>query len=152
MVTNYSAASEPGQDVLIVEDDPVQRDEMAGFLARVGLKVTVAHSYSAALTVVKTISPKVIVLDCNLPDGSGIDLAEILRGMFPQAAIMLASALVEGLSEETLQKLRITVFLNKPLPLVAWRQAVVRLVREGVPAVQKHGWFLGGVGSPRDAD
>jgi len=148
---NYSD-TRSDQDVLIVEDDPVQREEMAGFLARVGLGVTVAANCSAALRAAKVISPKVIVLDCNLPDGTGVDLAETLRGMFPQAAIMLASALVEGLSEETLQKLRITVFLNKPLPLVAWRQAIVRLVREGVPPVEKHGWFLGGVGSPRDPD
>jgi len=149
MNTGYSTDETKISDVLIVEDDPVQREEMAGYLTRVGLSVTVAPNCAAALAGATVVRPKVIVIDYNLPDGTGLHLAEKMRVLLPRAAIMLASARVEGLSEETLDRIRISVFLNKPLPLQAWRQAVLRLVKDGPSANQERSWLSAGLGSPR---
>ena len=136
-------------DVLIVEDDPVQREEMADFLSRVGLVVAVAPGSAAALALVAATVPKVLVLDYNLPDGNGIDLAEKLRVLLPNASIMLASARLESLSDEVIDRIGIAAFLNKPLPLVEWRQAVVHLVQHGPPPPGDQDWLPGGFGNLR---
>jgi CheY-like chemotaxis protein len=151
MNSNHNAKLVSSCDVLIVEDDPDQREEMAAFLGRVGLAVAVAPDCATALRIALEWPPKVAVVDYNLPDGTGLALAERLRAILPHTAIMLASARVEGLSEETLKRVRITVFLNKPLPLNPWRQAVMKLVKEGPPADLQKGWLSGGLGSPRQS-
>lgn len=87
-------------DVLIVEDERIQCEELAGFLSR-------ARRYT----------PRVALLDDNLRDIAGVQLAQKLRTAFPEMAILIASGRIDRLSEETSKALGITVFVNKPLPL-----------------------------------
>jgi hypothetical protein len=65
----------------------------------------------------------------------------------------MMSGRIEGLAELTLEKIGISVFVNKPVPLGPLRQAVQRLVKTGRvvrrPGVGAGGWFAGGVGSQR---
>ncbi len=140
-------------DVLIVEDDEIQCDEMASFLARAGLEVQKANSGAEALRVAVGVMPRVALLDYNLPDTTGVELAERLRAQFPELAILMMSGRIDGLSEETLKRLGITVFVNKPLPLSPLRQAVLKLVR-ATPVDRKEvhrnsGWLAAGVGGTR---
>ena len=72
--------------------------------------------------------------------------------MLPDTAIILMSGRIEGLSEQTLREIGITVFVNKPVPLSALRQAVLRLVQSGPPKRQaeaQKSWFSTGVGGQR---
>ena len=141
-------------DVLIVEDERIQCEEMAAFLARAGLSVAMAHDGATGLAQARRFPPRVALLDYNLPDMTGVQLAEKLRGAFPEMAILIASGRIEGLSEQTLKTLGISVFVNKPLPLGPLRQAVLRLVRSApVNRIeqQKHtgGWLAAGFGGTR---
>jgi DNA-binding response OmpR family regulator len=140
-------------DVLIVEDDMIQSQEMAGYLSRTGLSVQTAHSGSAAMRQAGFYNPRVALLDFNLPDTTGVELAKRLRALFPDLAIIMMSGRIDGLSEQTLRSIGITVFVNKPLPLGALRQAVLRLVRSsesgaGGPA-KPTGWLAAGYGGTR---
>jgi DNA-binding response OmpR family regulator len=140
-------------DVLIVEDDVIQCEEMAGYLGRAGLWVQMAHDGATALRLAREQTPKVALLDYNLPDINGVQLAELLRPVLPQTAIIMMSGRIDGLSEQTLAKLGITVFVNKPLPLGPLRQAVLKLVqaaptdRGGPP--RQTGWLAAGYGGTR---
>ncbi len=139
-------------DVLIVEDDVVQAEEMAAYLARAGLSVQIAHNGAAALPLAEQLRPRVALLDYNLPDLNGVELAEAVRALLPEAAIIMMSGRIEGLAELTLEKIGISVFVNKPVPLAPLRQAVQRLVKTGRVvrrAGAGGGWFAGGVGSQR---
>jgi DNA-binding response OmpR family regulator len=140
-------------DVLIVEDDVIQSQEMAGYLARTGLDVQTAESGAAAMRQAGFYQPRVALLDFNLPDTTGVELARRLRARFPDLAIIMMSGRIDGLSEETLKSIGITVFVNKPLPLSALRQAVVRLVRSsevGTSGPAKPtGWLAAGYGGTR---
>jgi DNA-binding response OmpR family regulator len=81
-----------------------------------------------------------------------VTLAETLRALLPNAAILMMSGRIDGLSENTLEALGITVFVNKPVPLVPLRAAVLKLVeksRGGAEAPQQKGWLAGGLGSRR---
>jgi DNA-binding response OmpR family regulator len=140
-------------DVLVVEDDAIQCEEMAGFLSRAGLAVEMAYSAAIGLKKAATLQPRVALLDFNLPDMTGVELAEQLRGMLPSLAILMMSGRIDGLSEQTLSKLGITVFVNKPLPLGPLRQAVLKLVRGDMarrPDQQRRkGWLAAGFGGTR---
>jgi CheY-like chemotaxis protein len=119
-------------DVLIVEDELEQREEMAHFLSGGGLDVVSAANGADALSCAKSGTPKVVLLDYNLPDCTGLELAAQLRVRLPRTAILLMSGRIGGVPSETLKRLDIRVFINKPLPLKALRQAVIGLVREPV--------------------
>ena len=140
-------------DVLIVEDERIQCEEMAAFLARAGLSVAMAHDGMTGLAQARRYPPRVALLDYNLPDMTGVQLAEKLRAAFPEMAILIASGRIEGLSEQTLKALGISVFVNKPLPLGPLRQAVLRLARAApVNRIEQHragGWLAAGFGGTR---
>ena len=140
--------------VLVVEDDEAQCGEMAGYLGLSKLAVRMAHNGTSALRQAAEHLPRVVLLDFDLPDMTGIQLAKKLRAILPHAAFIMMSAHIDGLSERTLQEIGIAVFVNKPVPLGPLRQAVLKLVawprlgRDG----QKHGekgWFSTGLGGRR---
>ena len=139
-------------DVLIVEDNAMQCDEMAEFLRRSDLSVEKAYTGAQARDQARLHEPRVVLLDFNLPDMTGVTLAETLRALLPTAAILMMSGRIDGLSENTLETLGITVFVNKPVPLGPLRTAVLKLVqknRGGAEAPQQKGWLAGGLGSRR---
>jgi DNA-binding response OmpR family regulator len=140
-------------DVLIVEDERIQCEEVAAFLARAGLSVAMAHDGASGLAQARRLPPRVALLDYNLPDMTGVQLAEKLRAAFPEMAILIASGRIGGLSEQTLKALGISVFVNKPLPLGPLRQAVLRLARSApvnrVGEQHAGGWLAAGFGGTR---
>jgi DNA-binding response OmpR family regulator len=143
----------PQCDVFIVEDDVAQVEEMADFFTCGGLAVDVAHSGGVALRRIAALRPRVALLDYNLPDTTGTQLAQRIHTLLPETAMIMMSGRIEGLSERILGQLGITVFVNKPLPLSALRQAVMKLVRSGPvahsPGGQHRGWLSTGVGGTR---
>ncbi len=139
-------------DVLIVEDNVMQCDEMADFLRRSELIVETAFNGLEARDKARLHEPRVILLDFNLPDMTGVQLAEVLRALLPSTAILMMSGRIDGLSERTLAALGITVFVNKPVPLGPLRAAVLKLVnssRNGQDAPVPSGWLGTGVGGRR---
>lgn len=142
----------PRCDVLIVEDDVAQCQELAEFIGRAGLSVAVAYGGRSALREAARHSPRVALLDYNLPDVTGVDLAEKLRAFLPDTAIIMMSGRIDGLSEKTLEQIGITVFVNKPLPLAPLRAAILKLARKGTsgsPQQHQRGWIGTGFGGTR---
>jgi DNA-binding response OmpR family regulator len=142
-------------DVLIVEDHRPICDQMADFLSRGGLTVLGSYSAEEALAVADEYQPRVLILDYNLPGIDGVELARQLRATLEDAAIIMMSGRIEGISERTLADVRINVFLNKPVPLVPLRRAVERLARADAAAAKPAGpsaggWLSTGLGGKRD--
>ena len=140
--------------VLVVEDDVIQCGEMAGLLERSNLAVRMAYDGASALRQAAEHLPRVVLLDFNLPDMTGLQLAKQLRALLPSAAFIMMSGHIDGLSERTLQEIGIAVFVNKPVPLGPLRQAVLKLVES--PQVGRSrlrpgekGWFSTGLGGRR---
>lgn len=65
--------------VLVVEDDRGQSAFCESLLRHQGFEVEVALSAEAALDLMQTHTPDLILLDINLPDMSGIELAQLVR-------------------------------------------------------------------------
>jgi CheY-like chemotaxis protein len=116
-------------DVLLVEDDVALADTIVSYFTKGGLTVRVAHGGSSALAVLEHYAPRVAILDYNLPNRTGLDLAFELRGLLPDVSMILMSGAVGGLKQEQLENAGIRVFVNKPLPL----RSLYRAVRQMIP-------------------
>lgn len=139
-------------DVLIVEDDVVQCQELAEFIGRAGLSVAVAYGGKSAIREAARRTPRVALLDYNLPDATGVELAEKISAILPGTAIIMMSGRIDGVSEQTLEQAGIAVFVNKPLPLAPLRNAIVKLAHSRPSASEHHhrrGWVGTGFGGTR---
>jgi DNA-binding response OmpR family regulator len=79
-------------DVLLVEDDPDLRDEVASFLRFNGFSVRESGGVAQAAGEVRFRKPDVALIDVLLPDGSGLALLPILRTDAPLCVNMMLSA------------------------------------------------------------
>ena len=69
--------------ILIVEDDATSRDGLARLLADEGHHVRTSSSAREALEACAAFRPDALVLDYQLPDGTGLDLVEQLDAVCP---------------------------------------------------------------------
>ncbi len=66
--------------LLLIEDDPAQRLLLAAYLRRDGFEVLEAATMARSRALMKGSPPDLVLLDLNLPDGDGLELArELLR-------------------------------------------------------------------------
>lgn len=65
--------------VLIVEDDPDIVDYLSSFLEDEGFEVASANRASAALELMQSFDPQVVLLDALLPGKSGLEILVKLR-------------------------------------------------------------------------
>lgn len=70
--------NDPPRIVVIIEDEPVSRQSTVALIQRAGYRALTAGSLAQAREVLSGVIPDVILLDINLPDGSGVQfLAEL---------------------------------------------------------------------------
>ncbi len=79
--------------ILIVEDEPLIAEDLAGFLIDYGFELAgIAHDYESAISLLSSETIHAAVLDVNLEDDKdGIDVAEYIRGHFDLPFIFLTS-------------------------------------------------------------
>jgi DNA-binding NarL/FixJ family response regulator len=78
--------------LLIVDDNPDFRRLARRLLESEGYEVVGAvHDGTEAIAVARELWPDVVLLDVNLPDGSGFDVAARLFRERPSAAVLLTS-------------------------------------------------------------
>jgi PAS domain S-box-containing protein len=112
--------------ILVVDDDPMQRQLARHLLERLGYHVELAHSGEHALSVVEAgFSPELVVLDMLL--GTGIDGAETfrqLRERVPNLRAIVLSANLESIGVERVCDLGVAQCLTKPLDIAALARAI----------------------------
>lgn len=78
--------------VLVVEDDPVLREQLRELLAREGYRsLRDVGTVADALLVSSTWQPQLLLLDVMLPDGNGFDLFRRLRETSDAPALFLSA-------------------------------------------------------------
>lgn len=77
-------------DILIVDDHPVVAEGLKKLLSDSGIttKCLVSYSVKECLDVLNFFVPSLILLDINLPDGSGVDLCKIITAKYPEIRII----------------------------------------------------------------
>jgi DNA-binding NarL/FixJ family response regulator len=80
--------------VLIVDDHPLYRGgTQAALASRPGMEVVGAVGTAAeALRACRELAPDIVLLDINLPDRSGIEVAREMRSLMPDVGVIALSA------------------------------------------------------------
>jgi DNA-binding NarL/FixJ family response regulator len=79
--------------VMIVDDHPMWRDAVGRDLAEAGFEVVATVGEGAqALRIAGSVRPDVVVLDLQLPDVSGVDVARGLVAAHPDIRVLILSA------------------------------------------------------------
>ena len=87
---------------LIVEDNDVDADKISRHVRRLGLESVVVATMSGALEKAAELQPGTILLDLNLPDGSGLTLLESLKSDPRTKAIPVIIVSVEEKRQEAM--------------------------------------------------
>jgi CheY-like chemotaxis protein len=119
---------------LIVEDDPANAKVLVLVLGSEGCDARSAGSAEEALTVLKTFSPEVIVLDLVLPMMSGLLLAERLKSNpATRDMILIAVTAVSGDHvERVAREAGCSEYLRKPIDVAGFVH-LLRQYHSGVP-------------------
>src|SRR5207245_11349616 len=116
--------------ILVVDDEKMIRWSLGEALRGWGFEPVEAATATAALASFEAESPAAVLLDINLPDGSGLDVLRKLRQREPDAVIIMITANV--LVDETIGALRGGAydFIGKPINLEELHVAI----RNGIEA------------------
>jgi two-component system response regulator AtoC len=114
--------------VLIVEDDVDSASMMAALVADAGFTVAAAHSLRDARRQLALEQPELVLLDLQLPDGSGLTLLDP-PGHIANAQVVLITG--HATVETSIQALRLGVAdcLIKPLNVVQLEGILSRMIR-----------------------
>jgi CheY-like chemotaxis protein len=78
--------------VLLVDDDPLVRKLISGYLVAAGYVVRTAVDGLDALAKLRAGLPDLIISDLNMPRMSGHELLEVVHKRFPQIPVIISSA------------------------------------------------------------
>ncbi|MDQ6917929.1 MAG: response regulator [Candidatus Dormibacteraeota bacterium] len=98
MTSAEPAVPRPGRrEILIAEDDPLNRVLLATFLEEAGYRVGVAANGMQALKLIRESMPDLVITDVNMPEMNGLELCRRLRSHHKLARIpiIMLSGLVE---------------------------------------------------------
>lgn len=117
--------------VLVVDDDPLVRDALDGFLSAFGFETESAASSAEALRTAGTFEPDAAVVDWMLGESTyGSHVAETLRSQLPDLAVIFVSGYhADGMSVE-IGKLKRARFLSKPFKPITLAKTIESLVSE----------------------
>jgi EAL domain-containing protein (putative c-di-GMP-specific phosphodiesterase class I) len=116
--------------VLIVDDDKALSDASRRILDD-GFEVLVVHTAAVARAALVDGDFDALVLDIDLPDGSGLDLLRELRGKNSELpVVMTTGALTTEAATQAIQS-RVTEYLPKPFAAEALRRTVRAAVDSG---------------------
>jgi len=123
---------------LIVDDEPGIRNFVQHVAESVGMQAVGAVSGSDALNKLKTLSPTIIVMDMQMPNGDGVQLIQGLAGLGIQAKIVIISGadtrLLEVSAEIARQRgLDIGAVLHKPVRFEELRRTLSDLYSTTMP-------------------
>ncbi|WP_147652497.1 hybrid sensor histidine kinase/response regulator [Vulcaniibacterium gelatinicum] len=114
----------PGVTLLLVEDDPIVADTLAGLLRAQGHTVAHAPHALAALAAVATQRFDLVLLDLDLPGMDGLALARELRAQGCTAPLLAITARADPDAEPQARAAGCAGFLRKPMTNAILAQAV----------------------------
>lgn len=102
-------------NVLVVDDEADVRFIIKSLLKPKGLIVTEAGTLRECITKLGAKSVDAVILDIDLPDGSGLDAIPQIKAKQPQATVIMNSALNTAENRSKAEALGADDFLAKPL-------------------------------------
>jgi two-component system NtrC family response regulator len=103
--------------ILIVDDEPAQREILAGYLRKKRHTVVLAGSAVKALEALKKNSIDIVLTDFKMPDKTGFELLKDITSLYPHTTVILMTAF--GTIEGAVSAMREGAYdyLGKPIDL-----------------------------------
>ena len=121
--------------ILIVDDHPLFCDALELTMQSVceGAQTRTAHSLSAALeTIARHGAPRMILLDLNLPDVSGLDGALSLQRAVPDTPLLIVSSLTDPRIVSSALAAGARAYVPKHSPRSVFSEAVEKVASGGI--------------------
>ena len=121
-----------GERILIVDDDPMSVKLVRALLTGEGHIVRSAKSAEEALTVLKTFDPRLILIDIQLPEVDGLELARQLRSnpSTHKVSIVALTAYAMRGDEQKARSAGCDGYITKPIDIRTLTSTVSRFLKE----------------------
>ena len=118
--------------ILIVEDDTALREGLAAALQSAVVTTTSAANLAEARRILRECTFDLLLLDCNLPDGSGIDLCREVTAVQDIPVIFLTVRDAE-IDEVTAFRAGACDYIKKPFSLTILQERIAAALRRRSP-------------------
>lgn len=115
--------------LLLIEDENYLRNSILEFLSNENYLVEFAHDYFTAEKKLAGYDYDLIILDINLPGGSGLDLLTIIKEFYPHTGVLIISALSSLPDKITGLNHGADDYLTKPFHLVELKARIAAIIR-----------------------
>jgi two-component system chemotaxis response regulator CheY len=127
--------------LLVVDDNPFMRSLVRGMLANLGVRtIYEAGDGIAALDMIRSVNPDIVVLDLEMPLLNGAELVRIVRspGAFPTPDLPIIVLTAHGERRRILEaaKLGVNEFLCKPVSAKALYDRLLSILLKPRQSVQ----------------
>jgi two-component system, NtrC family, response regulator AtoC len=112
-------------DVLIVDDDAAFAPELANYVRQEGYSARTASTLQDARSVLAEELPDLLLIDLQLPDGSGLDLIKDIPDGRTQVVVLTGYPSVDSAVEGL--RANVADYLTKPIDLAQFRHCLTRL-------------------------
>ena len=133
----------PPQNILVIEDNSLNRKVLKGFLEKNDHKVFLAENGEAGVEKLSTQQIDIILTDINLPGMNGIDVAHTVRSMVnPEKAATPIIALTGNVSSADIEQYKaanINGYLSKPIDAYKLAETIARAHRGDLDTPVKTG-------------
>ena len=123
-------AGSQGLDIIVAEDQAINRKLMEVMLKRMGHQVRFAEDGEQAVAEVRRAPPDVVFMDLHMPNMDGLEATRILRAGSGAAATVPIIALTADVLEETQERALaagMNAFLPKPVSMTQIESALTQL-------------------------
>jgi len=103
--------------ILVVEDEAVQLESLAGFLTKQGYRVLKAANPENALVTVRENAVDIVLSDFKMPRMSGVELLEAIKEINPSVQVIIMTAYGTVESAIDAMKLGAADYITKPIDL-----------------------------------
>jgi PAS domain S-box-containing protein len=128
-----TAASVPQElRVLVVDDEPLNRDIAQGFLTRAGHQVTCADGGAAAITAVANTMFDVVLMDVRMPGVNGLDATRAIRRLpTPNSKVPIIAVTAQAFAQqiEMCQQAGMNGHVTKPFTPAMLLQKIEQITR-----------------------
>jgi DNA-binding response OmpR family regulator len=121
--------------ILLIDDDVRARHTLALLLRRAGVSaITEVEDGQAALAMLETVHPHLVLTDCEMPRMDGLALTRALRARGDRTPVIMLTGQTDPAVAAEAADAGVNVFLLKPLDPAALLKAIHRLLRRSAAA------------------
>lgn len=133
--------------ILIIEDDMDLQEGIAYFLEKDGYEVLTAGTKRAGMETIRKALCDLILLDCNLPDGSGFDLCTEAKE-YGDVPILMLTARDTEMDEVKALEMGVADYMSKPFSIAVLKARIKKILQGRKP---ENRLVSGGITLEKDA-